>query len=218
MTTIQPTQIVGRAFEIYRQQASALLSAALVVFAIVAVANLVFHKGLLVVIASIVSVVAQTFYTGMVVRLVDDVRDGRRDSSVSELFSSVSPVWVPLFLASLLTGIGIGIGLILLILPGLFLLTIWAVVAPVVVLEQRGVLGSISRSQELVKGSAWPVFGVIAIVFLITIGVSILVGAITGSGNDVVRVLVQWALTVVLAPLAALATSVLYFALRGENA
>lgn len=216
MNTIQPTQVVGRAFEIYREQANALIPAALVVFAIVAVANLVFG-GVLFLIASAIAVVAQTFYTGMVVRLVDDVRDGIRDASVSQLFGSVGPVALPLFLASLLVGIAVAVGLILLIVPGLFLLTIWAVVAPVVVLEQRGVLGSISRSQELVKGNGWGVFGVIVIVFLITAGVGILVGAIVGGGNDVVRAVVGWLLNVLLAPVAALATSVLYFELRGEH-
>ncbi|ADB51820.1 hypothetical protein [Conexibacter woesei] len=216
MTTIQPTEIVGRAFAIYKQQAGALIPAALVVFAVVALSELVFDEGLLVLIASAIGIVAHTFYTGMVVRLVDDVRDGVLDASVSSLFASVAPVALTLILASLLVGIGVGIGFILLIIPGLFLMTIWAVVAPVVVLEQRGVIEALGRSQELVKGNGWGVFGVIVIVFLLTIGAGIVGGALAFAGGDVVRVLVTWAVTVLVAPLAALATSVLYFALRDQ--
>lgn len=216
MTTIQPTEIVGRAFAIYKQQAGALIPAALVVFAVVALSELVFDEGLLVLIASAIGIVAHTFYTGMVVRLVDDVRDGVLDASVSSLFASVAPVALTLIVASLLVGIGVGIGFILLIVPGLFLMTIWAVVAPVVVLEQRGVIEALRRSQELVKGNGWGVFGVIVIVFLLTIGAGIVGGILAFAGGDAVRVLVTWAVTVLVAPLAALATSVLYFALRDQ--
>lgn len=216
MTTIQPTEIVGRAFAIYKQQAGALIPAALVVFAVVALSELVFDEGLLVLIASAIGIVAHTFYTGMVVRVVDDVRDGVLDASVSSLFASVAPVALTLIVASLLVGIGVGIGFILLIVPGLFLMTIWAVVAPVVVLEQRGVIEALRRSQELVKGNGWGVFGVIVIVFLLTIGAGIVGGILSFAGGDVVRVLVTWAVTVLVAPLAALATSVLYFALRDQ--
>ena len=67
---------------------------------------------------------AGTLYQGMVVALVNDVQDGRRDYTVGELFRAVTPVLLPLIVAGFLAGIGIGIGLILLIIPGLILLTI----------------------------------------------------------------------------------------------
>ena len=44
---------------------------------------------------------------GMVVQLVRDVQDGRRDNTVGELFSSVSPVLLPLIAVSILAGLGI---------------------------------------------------------------------------------------------------------------
>ena len=58
------------------------------------------------------------------------------------------------------------IGLVLLVVPGLFLITIWAVIAPVIVLERAGVFESFGRSRHLVKGNGWQVFGVLVILFL----------------------------------------------------
>ena len=58
----------------------------------------------------------------------------------------------------------------LLIVPGLFLLTIWIAVIPAVVLENRGIGESFGRSRELVRGNGWNVFGVIILTFLLLIG------------------------------------------------
>jgi hypothetical protein len=77
-----------------------------------------------------VSVIAATLYQGMVVGLVSDVQDGRRDSSIEDLVRATGPVVLPLIGAGLLAGIAIGIGFILLVVPGLILLTIWSVIAP----------------------------------------------------------------------------------------
>ena len=58
----------------------------------------------------------------------------------------------------------------LLIVPGLFLLTIWAVTAPAIVVERRGAIEAFGRSHELVRGEGWTVFGAIVVAFLILIG------------------------------------------------
>ena len=56
---------------------------------------------------------------------------------------------------------------LLLIIPGLILLTIWAVFAPAIVIERIRVIDAFGRSRELVRGNGWPVFGVIIVAFLI---------------------------------------------------
>jgi hypothetical protein len=165
--------------------------------------------------------VLSTLYQGMVVELVRDVQDGRRDSSVGELVRSVQPVLVPLMVVSVLLAIGVGIGFVLLIVPGLILVTLWSVVAPVTVLEHPGVLAAFGRSRELVRGHGWEVFGVILLVFVAVVVVSILAALLADPLGDVGRALVQWAVNVLLAPVTALSASVLYFRLRevhGERA
>ena len=60
-----------------------------------------------------------------------------------------------------------GLGLILLIVPGLYLLTIWSMLIPVIVLEGRSAGEAFTRSREVVRGSGWSVFGLIIITFLL---------------------------------------------------
>ena len=210
---LSPGDVIGRAFTIYRDQIGVLLPAALVVFAVDALARWVFDRGLLALVSVVVSLVLATLYEGMVVQLVRDVQDGRRDNTVGELFGSVSPVLLPLIAVSILAGLGIGIGFVLLIVPGLILLTFWSVVAPVVVIERPGALGAFGRSRELVRGYGWPVFGTVVLVFLLVIAASIaaaLIGLVLG---DVGRAVLSWIFNALAQPVAALTASVLYFTL-----
>ena len=210
---IKPGEVIGSALEIYRDQAGVLIPAAVLVFAIVALARLAL-TGSAAVLVSLVAIVLGTFYQGMVVELVGDVQDGRRDSSVGQLFRGVAPIVLPLIGLSILLGIGVGIGFILIIVPGLFLMTIWAVAAPAFVIERRGVFAAFGRSRELVRGHGWQVFGVILVVFGLGIAVAIIV-AIVASGLGVAGVaIVQWVVDVLVSPFTALISAVLYFSLR----
>ena len=112
------------------------------------------------------------------VKAVQDVRDGRVDLSVGQTFSVAAPYIGPVAAASIMAGIAIAIGLVLVIIPGLALITIWCLIVPVIVLEQTGVLGSFGRSFQLVRSYFWNVFGTLVLVWLILIGVSIVLGAI----------------------------------------
>jgi hypothetical protein len=211
---IEPGRIVREVFRIYREQAGVLLPVALVLFGINALVSYALQDGALALIASIVALIISTFYQGMVVQLVRDVIDGRRDHSAGDLLRSVSPVVMPLIVVSILAGIGIVIGFILIIIPGLFLLTIWSVVAPVVVVENPGIGGAFSRSRALVKDHGWQVFAVIVIVFLIFLVVGVITAILVSSVGDAGGSVFSWLLNVITAPIAALVGSVLYFALR----
>jgi hypothetical protein len=208
---------LSETFSIYRSQAGVLLPVAFCVFIVVAIVNGVLAGNLtLFPIAMAVSVVAGTLYQGLVVSLVSDVQDGRRDSSVGDLIRSTAPVIGPLILAGLLAGIGIGIGFVLIVVPGLILMTIWAVIAPVIVIERPGVLPAFGRSRELVRDNGWQVFGVIVTVFLITIVVQIALGAISLGIEDStgVRIVFNAIAATVTAPITALVAAVVYFRLR----
>jgi len=213
-------RVVREVFDIYRDQAGVLLPAALVVFAVEGLIRglLTAVSPFLAILGFIVSLTAVGLYRGMVVQLVADLQDGRRDSSVGDLFRSVVPVLVPLILASLLFGLGVGIGLVLLIVPGLILATIWAVVSPVVVLEQPGVIAAFERSRKLVRGNAGPVFGVIVVFVLIFIVVALILSAIGAALGPVGTIVAGIISSVLTAPLLGLAGTVLYFELRGGPA
>ncbi|MDO9407326.1 hypothetical protein [Patulibacter sp.] len=214
---IVPTAVVGRAIEIFRAHAAVLFPVALIFALIQAMVTIALADTSAAAIALGVSLVTSVFFQGMVVTFVRDVEAGLppgTEPSVGTLFRSVSPVAGPLLLVSLLAGLGIGVGFVLLIVPGLILLTIWAVVAPVVVLERTGVLASFGRSQELVRGSGWPVFGTLVLMVLLLIATAIVGGlAIAGIGEAAGN-FVQVLISAVTSTIYVLTTATLYFRLR----
>jgi uncharacterized membrane protein len=208
--------VVRRVWEIYRDQAGVLLGTAVVLFAVQFLVYLLL-SGAIGILTALLFWVLSTLYQGMVVELVQDIQDGRRDHSIGDLVRSVEPVILPLMAVSLIFGICVGIGFVLLIVPGLFLMTIWAVVAPVTVLERPGVFAAFARSRELVRGNGWAVFGVIVVLYLAVVVVSIAAGLISNGLGALGHSLIQWAANVAIAPVTALTASVLYFALRGRQ-
>jgi hypothetical protein len=209
---LDPGAVIARALEIYREHAGVLIPAALALFAVQALLAIVLG-GSLGIAVSVLSVVLGTFYQGMVVELVRDVQDGRLDDSLGQLFASVGPVLVTLLAVSILFGVGVAIGFVALVIPGLALMTIWAVTAPVVVLERAGVIRAFTRSQELVRGNALPVFAVVLVVFVGLAIVSALAAILTAGLGDVGSALVSWLITAATAPLSAVTAAVLYFKL-----
>jgi hypothetical protein len=208
---------LNEVFSIYGANAGVLLPVAFWLFLVVAILNGVAGSSpFLLLIASVVGIAAGTLYQGMVVNLVRDLQDGRRDFSAGELLSSATPFILPLVGAGILAGLGIGIGLILLIVPGLILLTIWAVIAPVIVVEKSPVMASFGRSRELVRGNGWQVFGAIFVAFLIVIIGGLVFAAIAASIADgpLVRIVFSALASTITAPISALVAAVIYFKLR----
>jgi hypothetical protein len=208
---------LSKTFSIYRDQAGVLLPVAFWLFLLVAIAELLAGDNeLSLFLVSFVLGLAVTFlYQGMVVALVKDLQDGRRDNSVGDLMRSVLPVLLPLIGAGVLIGISVGFAILLLIAPGLFLLTIWAVTAPVIVIERRGVFDALGRSRQLVRGHGWPVLGVILVAVLISIVVAILLALLAealAEGEIIAAVFTTLGATVT-APIEGLVASVLYFRL-----
>jgi hypothetical protein len=215
---------LSEVFRIYREQAGVLLPVAFWLFLIVAiVSGLTEGNFSLFWLALVVSLAVGTLYQGMVVELVRDVQDGRRDASVGDLMRSVLPVLGPLIGAGILAGLGVGAGLVLLIVPGLILLTMWAVIAPVIVIERRGVFDAFGRSRQLVKDQGWPVFGTVVVAYLIGIvGGLVFIAIAEGIANGpIVRIVFSALASTITAPIEALVASVLYFrllAIKGQPA
>jgi hypothetical protein len=207
---------LSEVFSIYGAEAGILLPVAFWIFLVVAIVNgLVGQNLALLPVEFAVSIIAGTLYQGVVVGLVREVQGGRRDLSAGDLVRAAMPVVLPLIGAGLLSGLGIGAGTVLLVVPGLILLTIWAVIAPVIVIERSGVMASFGRSRELVRGNGWPVFGVLIVAFLIAIVGNLALNAIgAGIANGaLVRVVFTAIAATFTAPISALVAAVLYFRL-----
>jgi hypothetical protein len=208
--------VVDRVFKTYQRYFAVLVSIAAILFVVEAVVRLVAgDRAWLGLIATIVGLILSQLYTGMVVEVVNDTRDGRLDASMGGLFNKVTPVLLTLIGAAIVTGIAITVGLIACIIPGIILLTLWAVVAPAVVIERLGVFDAMSRSWNLVKTNFWQTLGVIVVFWIITFVITGLIGFIFRDSSLVVAVVVAWIVHFLLAPLSALASSILFFELRG---
>lgn len=211
--------VIRRVFDIYVDQAPVLMPAAAVVFVFTGIltAALVTAAPALALLAVVVGLVATTLFTGMVVELVADVQDGRRDATVGQLLRAVTPVLGQLILVGILAGVGVVVGFILLIIPGLILITLWSVAAPVVVLERPGALAALGRSRELVRGNGWQVFGVILVLDILVVIVASAIELAADSAGSGVGIVARVIVVVLTAPLSALAAAVLYFELGGAS-
>jgi hypothetical protein len=217
---MNPTEgVLSEAWEMYKAHWQHLLTIALAVYAAVAVVSLLlallldrWAAGIL---AALVSLVATFWLQGALVRAVDDIRDGRADLSFAETFGRVRPQLPAIIVAGVLAAIGIIIGLILLIIPGLFLLTRWILIIPVIVLEGRSAGESFGRSRDLVRGHGWNVFGVIVLTILVLLAFRIVLEIVLFPlSNEFQSFLTELIAGTVATPFAVLAWTLLYFRLR----
>jgi hypothetical protein len=219
-TKLDTGRVFERIFKIYGDQFTLLIPAALLLFIPVAIINgLVLASGDAwgLGVSFLIALVATFWYQGMVVEAVRDILDGRRDHTVGSLFSSAAPFIATLLGAGLLAGIAIAIGLVLLIVPGLILLTMWAVIVPAIVIDRTGVMGAFGRSRGLVRDNGWRVFGVIVVLFLLQIVFSSIVNAIIGGISDdsfAGYAIADLIVRVLIVPLSAIAATVMYVELR----
>src|ERR1700761_6922181 len=92
---ISPGAVVSQIWEIYRDQFGVLFGTALVLYALQFVIYLLLPTALGIVLVVLFWALS-ILYQGMVVELVQDIQDGRRDHSVGQLLRSVEPVFWPL--------------------------------------------------------------------------------------------------------------------------
>lgn len=204
-------------FAIYRDRAGVLLPVAFWLFLAVAILELLAGDSELSVflVSTVIGLTVTFLYEGMVVALVKDVRENRRDHSVGDLMRSVLPVLGRVVGAGLLVVTASTLALLLLVAPGLYLFTIWSVAAPVIVIERLRVTDSLGRSRQLVRGNGWPVLGAVALAFLIgaAVALGLGLGAEAIVEGDIVETVFGTLAATVTAPIEALVASVLYFRL-----
>ena len=212
--------VLGEAWNLYKRFVGRFFVTALVVFAVLDLLSALADQaasdnwtsgvgwGL---VAAIVSIVGYFWVQAALVETVRDVRDGRADRTIGETYRTVQP--------RLAAAIGITVGFILLIVPGLFLLTIWSMLIPVIVLERRPTGEAFTRSREVVRGHGWSVFGLVIVTFLIVAIASGVIRAVFAPLPDFLDAwlggLVAHSVTI---PFAAAALTTAYFALtRSET-
>lgn len=108
--------------------------------------------------------------------LLDD-----RRPSVGAAFRLAAPLYVPLLLTNLLTNLAIGGGMLLLILPGLYLLGRLLLSAPALVAGRLGnPLEAIRRSWEMTRGQGWRIFFFAFLLFVVALVVQVAISGTLG--------------------------------------
>jgi ABC-type multidrug transport system fused ATPase/permease subunit len=219
---MQPGEVLSEAWALYKAHWRHFLPLAFVVFLAISLISLVLALLLGWIgaaFATLIGFVGIFWLQGALCEAVADVRDGRADLSISDTLQKVRPHVAPLLGAGVLAGLGVALGLILLIVPGLILLTWWRLIVPVIVLERVAAMDSFGRSRALVRGNGWNVFGVIVLTVLILLAfvivfailAAVLLSWLPDEGRSFIHTLVVDTLT---APFLALAWTLMYFRLR----
>jgi hypothetical protein len=218
--------VLNETFALYRRFFARFFLLALTVFLVLNLVTALAAVGLsdggggvLLSVVSLAVVIVGTFWLqGALVFAVQDVLDGRVDSSISELLGKVTPFLGALVGAGILAGIGIGIGFLLLVVPGVYLLTIWAVIVPAIVLERAGVMEAFGRSRALVSGRFWPVLGVVLVAAVLSAVAQGIVSAVLSFLPPFLQYWLGGAVAAAVAvPFMALAITLTYFRLSEEK-
>ena len=173
--------VLGEAWALYRRYASHFILISFAIYLVIAVINALLSwalGGSGAFIGLIFSVFGMFLLQAALVKAVQDVRDGRVDLDLRATIAAALPYVGSVAVASILASIGIAIGFILIIVPGLILLTFWSLIVPHIVIGGSGALESFGRSWRTVRGHAWHVFGTFIVVFLILIAAQIVLSAI----------------------------------------
>jgi hypothetical protein len=216
---MSPTDgVIREAWELYKGHWRHLLPISFVVYLSIAIVGALLTVALTwlgALIAALISLVGLFWVQGALATAVEDIRDGRADLSIGETFGRVRPQLGSMIVAGVLAGIGVFLGLLLLIVPGLVLMTWWVLIIPVIALERTSAGAAFGRSRELVRGHGWNVFGVIVLTILLLLGFAIVLGIAMTPLADWLRTgvsnIVSGTLT---APFIALVWTLLYLRLR----
>ena len=216
------TGVLTEAWALYRRYAShfLLISFAIYVITAILIALLSLAGVFGAILGLIISFAATYVVQASLIKAVQDVRDGRVDMDLSQTVQAALPYLLPVIGASILAGIGIAIGFILLIVPGLILLTFWSLIVPFIVVGGSGVFEAFGNSMRTVRGYAWRVFGTYVLVILILIAFSIVLGIILSVLHSLfLRSLVDNVVAgTLIAPFLALVSTLIYYRLTAAHA
>jgi len=125
--------------------------------------------------------------------------------------------FLPLMGLAFLVALLMVIGLILLIIPGLILYTIWFVSVAACVVERTGAWASMRRSRELTKGHRWKVFGIVLLLILLSLVNPLLQVVLSAAGGAILALIGTTIWTAIGSALSSVLIAVTYYELRAAK-
>jgi hypothetical protein len=217
--------VLSEAWNLYKRHAAHFLVISFVIYLVVAAISALLSAllgtfgGFL---GNLISVIGIFLLQAALVKAVQDVRDGRADLDLKQTLAAARPSVLAVTIASVLAGIAISVGFVLLIVPGLVLVTYLSLIVPCIVIGGAGALESFGRSWRTVSGHGWAVFGTIVVMFLVLILGNIVLGLILVSlPRELASFIAEVVSGTVVAPFIACVVTLVYYrlmAVRGEAA
>ena len=232
--------VVGESLTLYRRFFLRFFVVAALVYAVVGIPTAMQRqassdsaRAIWLVVALILDIVGFPPVQGALIDTVDDVRDGRVDSRLGDVYERARQRVPQIVGLSALLGITVGVlvagliilgavvkvtalGIVLALAVALFLLTRWSVSMPVVMLEKAGPWSAMKRSYRLVDGHSFRVLWTLVVAGIMAAILSAIVSAILGAVLD--GFIGTWIGTVVSSaittPFIAIVGALMYFHLR----
>jgi hypothetical protein len=169
-------------------------------------------------IASVAALILELYLTGALVKVVKEAEEegSAPVSTAGSLIGSVTPKLIPLLIMGIIVAICTSVGFVLLIIPGIFVLLVWSVCVPAMMVEDRGIFDSLGRSYNITNGNRWRMIGlaiVLAIIYLVIFFIAVLLAAIA----PIIGVIAFVVVGVLLYPYSALIRTVLFYDLLEAN-
>jgi hypothetical protein len=175
------------------------------------------------ILGSLTSVFALYLYVTYAEEVATEAERGTDRLTLRDVLGKLGQVVpiVPLVMVASIIALGTAsVAAVLLVLPGLWLLTRWSLFAPVIRTERLGPVAALKRSNQLVRGHFWAVFLTATLAFILEeaiVGVGALAGALTFDSET----WGEWIGAVIagslISPLAALTTSIAYTRLTSRK-
>jgi hypothetical protein len=116
----------------------------------------------------------------MIVASILEVSHGR-DAPDALSFFGTTIAWLPgVLLATVVVAIAVSVGMVLLVLPGIYLIMRWSLWIAALADERRGSFTALSTSWRLVGGNWWRTLIIFTVVGVVTLIVVFVLGAIGG--------------------------------------
>jgi hypothetical protein len=142
------------------------------------------------------------------------LHEGRPEPRIRDVVRRIRPFVVTIAVGAFVYAFFTSIGFLLLLVPGLLLMTRWCLIVPVIVIEKRGVAQAFRRSNRLVKGHSWRVFAVVGIMLVASsILEAFFDNLLAFLPEFIAHWLGTWPVSVLTAPYVAHALAVLYYRL-----
>lgn len=110
--------------------------------------------------------------------------------------------WGAQFALRIVTGLLTGLASLALLVPGLIVMTGWAVATPAMMAENLGSSQAMRRSWDLTRGARWPVFGVLMLFsLLMALAAGALFGLLVGVAGSIAHAEANGVMTTIFLPL-----------------